>query len=142
MECLRRFDAPARGTCSEIIVVIVDDDDGFRNALAASLREDGHQVAEYAAPSALPPLPALSGISVLVTDFEMPGSDGLALADAFHAVHPGAPVILATACAEGSLQAQVAARGFLRLHRKSMGYDDLHGLLHELTQPPAVAGLH
>ncbi|MFQ5668152.1 MAG: response regulator [Candidatus Binatia bacterium] len=111
----------------------MDDDDNFRAALAASLRDDGHQVRECNSPRALPPQALLGEVSALVTDYDMPDTDGLTFADGFHAAHPRVPIVLATALSSGILRAQAAARDFLRLHDKLKGYEALHVLLHQLA---------
>jgi DNA-binding NtrC family response regulator len=117
-------------------VLLVDDNDGFRSALAWNLRDDGHDVREYGSPSALPPLATLPEVTIVVTDYEMPGSDGLALADAFHETRPQVPIVLVTAQWNSILRAQAAARDFLEVRRKPFDYDELHALLHRLSALP------
>jgi DNA-binding NtrC family response regulator len=111
-------------------IVVVDDEGSFRESLAEMLREDGHEVLAYPAPAAVPPLGSLDGIGLLLTDYEMPGQNGLVLADDFHAHHPAVPVLLVTAYRSG-LDAEVARRPFLRLAQKPIGYDALHRIIHE-----------
>jgi CheY-like chemotaxis protein len=48
----------------------------------------------------------------LITDYEMPGENGFALADDFHTHYPRVPVILVTAHRTQSLDAQVLDRPF------------------------------
>jgi len=120
-------------SCGEIIVLVVDDDENFRNAVADNLRDDGHPVLESDAPSRLPPLARLEQVALVVTDYQMPASDGLAFADAFHAAHPDVPIVLVSAQWTSDLRIQTAARSFLRVLRKPVDYDDLHALLHQLT---------
>lgn len=123
----RPLDLPHAGR--ECVVLLVDDDDGFRSALAENLREDGYAVVEYAAAQEVPPLGGLSDVSVLVTDYDMPGTDGLAFADRFHAVHPLVPIIMVTGSCTRHLQAAAAARGFVSLLPKPFHYDKLFRLL-------------
>jgi two-component system C4-dicarboxylate transport response regulator DctD len=118
---------------SECVVLLVDDDDGFRSALAENLRDDGYAVIEYAAAQEVPPLGGLSDVSVLVTDYDMPGTDGLAFADRFHSVHPRVPIIMVTGSCAAHLHAQAAARGFVSLLSKPFRYDKLHNLLPQLS---------
>lgn len=117
------------------MVVIIDDDDSFRNGLAEHLRDDGHAVTEYASPAALPPLDSMHAPALLITDYEMPGEDGLQLAKRFHEAHPDVPVVIVTARWTEYLDAQVAAGDFLRLIRKPLDYDLFHRTLHEITGP-------
>ena len=115
-------------------VLLVDDDDIFRHGLADNLREDGHAVLEYAAPNQVPPLPStLAEVSVVVTDYDMPGSDGLGFADRVHAACPSLPVVLLTADRQACVMADATARSFVRLIYKPVDYYQLHRLLHALV---------
>ena len=114
-------------------VLLIDDHDVFRRSLADNLRDDGHAVFEYAASGEVPPVSALSEVSVVVTDYDMPCGDGLGFADRVHAAHPSLPVVILTAHGEGTVAAQAAARGFVRLVYKPIEYHRLHQLLHALV---------
>jgi DNA-binding NtrC family response regulator len=124
--------------CDAISVLLLDDEPSFRMSLAEMLRDDGHQVRTYAAPAHLPPLPTLGNVAILVTDYEMPGKNGIILADAFHAQHPDVPVILATYYRTRSLDAQVLARPFVRLVEKPVDYALLHALIHDACAAACV----
>ncbi|HEY2386497.1 MAG TPA: response regulator [Candidatus Binatia bacterium] len=118
--------------CSAIRILLVDDEPSFRTSLAEMLREDGHGVGDHGAPAHVPALSSLKDVAILITDYEMPGTSGLALADAFHAQHPHVPVILVTAYRTTSLDAQVLDRPFLRFVQKPVDYVVLHTLIHEV----------
>ena len=120
--------APPHGT-----VLLLDDDDSFRNALAENLRDDGYNVAEYTTAHEVPPLTALGEVRAVVTDYDMPGTNGLIFADMFHAVHPNVPVIMVTSACTKTLEAQAAARDFVSLLRKPIEYGQLYHLLHDLA---------
>jgi DNA-binding NtrC family response regulator len=124
--------------CDAISVLLLDDELSFRMSLAEMLRDDGHEVHAYAAPAHLPPLPTLESVTILVTDYEMPGKNGITLADAFHAQHPDVPVILVTSYRTQSLDAQVLARPFLRLVEKPIDYALLHALIHDACAAACV----
>jgi DNA-binding NtrC family response regulator len=119
--------------CSDMPVLLVEDEDAFRVGLGEMLREDGHDVLEYPEPARLPQLGVLGHVSLLLCDYEMPGQNGLVLADRFHAAHPAVPIILLTGCRAYSLQREVAARDFLYLAEKPARYDDLHSLIHKVV---------
>ncbi len=114
----------------ELMVLLIDDDDSFRRALAENLREDGFQVADYAAARELPPLTALGHVKALVTDYDLPGINGMVLAERFHAAYPNVPIIMVTGACTRHLEAQAAACGFLSVLQKPLEYDKLHNLLH------------
>jgi DNA-binding NtrC family response regulator len=124
--------------CDAISVLLLDDEPSFRMSLAEMLGDDGHDVRAYAAPAHLPPLPTLENVAILVTDYEMPGKNGIILADAFHSQHPDVPVILVTAYRTHSLDAQVRARPFLRLVQKPIDYAVLHALIHDACAAACV----
>lgn len=113
------------------LVVLVDDDEGFRSALAETLRDDGRTVIEYGAPSEVPSLDGLRGAKLMITDYDMPGTNGLAFADAFHARHPAVPIVLITAFPTQTLVAEAAARGFVRLLPKPVDYEVVRQVLSE-----------
>lgn len=116
------------------MVLLLDDDAGFRSALAQNLREDGHDVRAFERPADLPNLDELSQVHVLVTDYSFGrGEDGLDLSMRFNAVHPGKPAILLTAYADGLVEEGVAHLPFLRLLTKPLRYEVLHGLIHSLV---------
>jgi two-component system C4-dicarboxylate transport response regulator DctD len=110
------------------VILLLDDDDDFRTAVADTLRDDGHEVLEYADPAEVP-LETLARATALMTDYRMPSTDGVAFADRFHAAHPAAPVIVTTSYSTAFLESQVAARPYIHLLRKPMDYPTLIGLL-------------
>jgi DNA-binding NtrC family response regulator len=77
-------------------VLIVDDDSSLRRVMRWALRNAGFQVLEY--PNALQALTALNElsdeVSVVVSDIDMPGMDGLALARVIAKRMPGLPVLM------------------------------------------------
>jgi DNA-binding NtrC family response regulator len=118
---------------------VIDDEGPFRESLAEMLRDDGHVVLEYATPADVPPVMALDVIDLLLTDFDMPGRNGLVFADEFHAHRPEVPVLLVTAY-HSDLVLEVARRPFLRMIPKPIGYDALHQMIHECAAPDSARG--
>jgi len=114
-------------------VLVIDTEESFRAALAGNLRDDGHAVLEYGNPRQLPPMADLVDIPVIITDYETPGENGLALADRWHAAYPGIQVIMVTAHWSRQLETQVATRRFMRLLSKPVDYEEVHRLVHELA---------
>jgi DNA-binding NtrC family response regulator len=111
------------------MVLLLDDDDDFRSALAANLVDDGYVVRHFARPGDLPPLTSFEGLTMLILDYQIAGEDGLAFADRFHATHPSVPVVMLTAYRSRFLDSQVASRDFITLHRKPVDYEELASLL-------------
>jgi DNA-binding NtrC family response regulator len=120
--------------CSAVHVLLVDDDETFRNGLAENLRDDGHEVVEYGDPRQVAAVGVPAGMSVAIIDYEMPHMHGFALADELHAARPELPIVLVTAYSPTELVEQTSARGFLRLCRKPIDYDALHALVHRMVE--------
>jgi CheY-like chemotaxis protein len=118
--------------CRVLTVLLVDDEPSFRLSLAEGLRDDGHQVLDYPSGTAVPPFATLPPDAILLTDFEMPGLDGLELADAFRRAHPSGHAILLSAYTIPAVDGAVAARPWLRFVSKPVDYETLHALIHQL----------
>ncbi len=114
-------------------MLLVDPDECFRSGLAENLRDDGHDVREYAAPADVPLLAAVGNIAVAVLDFSMPTDDRLALADALHMACPAVAVILVTPYCSDGTDPEVASRSFLHVQSRPLEYEVLHLLIHRLS---------
>ena len=131
--CLRK----ARRT-SDPTVLLLDEDDDFRNGLAEHLRDDGYVVRECAVPNDLPPLDALRDIRLVITDYQLAGDDGLRFSDRFHGTFPEVPIVMVTSLWTHHLEAASRRRHFLHLLLKPLEYTELYALISKLT---AKAGL-
>jgi FixJ family two-component response regulator len=118
--------------CSAIVVVLVDDDAGFRSGVAALLRDDGHEVHEYGDPHDVA-ADGLEAAHFLATDHHVADLDGVTFADRVHQCLPALPIMLVTAYWTVEVEAAVAARPFLHLCRKPVDYDGLHDRIHALA---------
>ena len=118
--------------CNALPVVVVDDDASFRIGLAANLEDDGHPVSAYGDPGEVPP-DVLAAARVVVTDYQMADVDGLAFADAIHATAPRTGIVLATAYWSVEIEAEIVVREYVCLCRKPLDYEELHALVHRLT---------
>ena len=89
-------------------IVLVDDDDGSRAAMATGLRRVGYEVDEFdAGEPALAAFEAEEPADVLITDVRMPGMDGYELVRRVRALRPGIAVLMVTAFGDvdGAVQA-------------------------------------
>lgn len=111
------------------MLLLVDDDQNFREALGVLLRGDGYHVEEFPDPGHVPPLESLPTIQALVVDHEMPGESGLAFADRFHRALPAVPIVMVTSYPVEELKHLLAARPHITLRHKPIDYDELAGLL-------------
>ena len=83
-------------------LLVVDDDAAVRKLEVRILSQFGHKVLEAEGPVEAMKLAAATPIiHLLLTDFSMPGADGLELAEQFRTVHPHTPVLMVS----GSLEA-------------------------------------
>ena len=111
------------------MVLLLDDDDDFRSALAANLTDDGYRVEHFARAADMPSLTSFEDLTMLILDYSMRGEDGLSFADRFHAAHPEVPVVMVTAYWSDYLDAEIAARQFITLRRKPVDYEELARML-------------
>ncbi|RGP56409.1 sigma-54-dependent transcriptional regulator [Pseudomonas abyssi] len=94
-----------KGTSSRIL--LVEDDDALREALADTLMLGGYDYLEAASAEAALQLLQQDSVSMVVSDVNMPGMDGHALLRTLRSQYPQLPVLLMTAY--GTVQQAVAA---------------------------------
>lgn len=119
-------------------ILLIDDDEDVRTALAANLRDDGYTVREFTSPPSSPESLNLGDVDVVISDYRTGGTDGLLLADGLHRTHPRLPVVLITAYWSHHLENEAARRGNVHLWRKPFDYEELYAWLAGM-QPPARA---
>jgi DNA-binding NtrC family response regulator len=89
-------------------IVLVDDDDGSRAAMATGLRRVGYEITEFdSGEAALASFEAAEPVDVLITDVRMPGMDGYELVRRVRALRPEIAVLMVTAFGDvdGAVQA-------------------------------------
>ena len=94
-----------RGSSSRIL--LVEDDDALREALADTLTLGGYDYLEAASAEAALKLLEQESVSMVVSDVNMPGMDGHALLRTLRSEYPQLPVLLMTAY--GTVQQAVTA---------------------------------
>ena len=77
-------------------VLVVEDERYVRESLREILREKGYEVVEAGAVAEAMALLARSPVDVVLTDFRLPGADGLEVVRQVQAVSPDVPVIVLT----------------------------------------------
>jgi CheY-like chemotaxis protein len=96
--------APSRATARTarpLSVLLVDDDLLVLDNIAAMLDDLGHAVIEArSGEEAVQLLRRMPKLDIVVTDYAMPGMNGLQLAEAVDAERPGMPVVLCSGYAE------------------------------------------
>ena len=94
-----------KGSSSRIL--LVEDDDALREALADTLMLGGYDYLEAASAEAALKLLEQESVSMVVSDVNMPGMDGHALLRTLRSQYPQLPVLLMTAY--GTVQQAVTA---------------------------------
>jgi PAS domain S-box-containing protein len=91
---------PSDQLCDPLVILAVDDDDLVLTNTAGMLEELGHTV--FQAASGMEALRMLEqgSVDLVVTDYAMPGMNGVQLADEIEQRLPGLPVIIITGFAE------------------------------------------
>lgn len=110
-------------------ILLLDDDNDFRTALAENLRYEGHRVVELDTPAEAADSSRFDDVAVVVADYHLPSQSGLAFVDAFHAAHPAIPVILITGDPSSYIDDAIDRRPFIRLQRKPMDYQELEAAI-------------
>ena len=89
-------------------VLVIDDDELFRDYLATELRRAGYWVRELADGRELPQLLAQDAYDALITDLMMPQVNGALCIRLARAMVPDLPVIAVTGAAAGDLPPEAA----------------------------------
>ncbi len=109
---------PAR----ERVVVLIDDDDSVRRALARRLRAAGHVVEAFATPVAFLERTEELDVGAIITDLQMPGMTGLELQGALQSAGSEVPIIFISA--HGDVDTGVAAMRAGAVHFLSKPFAD------------------
>jgi two-component system NtrC family response regulator len=114
-------------------ILIIDDDDSFRAALAESLGDLGHDVLE--ASRAEEAFGLIGSAEVAFQDLKMPGLSGI---DFLRMVRPTIPVIVLTAFADTSNTIEAIKLGAFDHLTKPIGRGDLVRILSEVLKKPRL----
>ena len=106
-------------------VAVVEDEESFRESLEGLFQSVGHEVLVYLSGEEFMQSGRLADIDCLITDFGLPGMNGIDLLRAAHAVRPDLPVIIITARPEPSILTRALAAGAYRAFTKPVNSFDL-----------------
>ena len=123
-------------------IVVLDDDAGFRVALAENLRDDGHRVEEFASTPNVSVLSELGHIDAVFTHYHLPQQNGLEFVDSVHAVYPRLPVVVVTADPSSAIDAAVSRRPFTSLQRKPLEYGDVRRIVEQIASASCTPARH
>src|SRR5438552_815953 len=112
--------APEKTTIAGGRILIVDDDDGVRENLAELFQVVGYSVVTAgSAPEAMGKL-AHHDVDLLLTDYRMPGPNGVELIESARRVKPGLRAILMTAFGHTFTATETARGGAVRHSNKAL----------------------
>ncbi|MGQ3051971.1 MAG: hybrid sensor histidine kinase/response regulator [Roseateles sp.] len=121
----------------QALIIYVDDDDVMRLTVRALLERAGYRVGLCG--SAQEALALLAEVAdeaaLLVTDFNMPDGDGLALTRTVRRRHPALPVLISSGYVSETLARQAAAHGARAVLHKERMLEDLVARVRETLQP-------
>ena len=112
-------------------ILIIDDDKSFREALAESVRDFGHDVVE--ASGAQEAFKLIGNVDAAFLDLKMPGISGI---EFLRETKPMAPVIVLTAFADSSNTIEAIKLGAFDHLTKPIGRSDLQRVLAEALKNP------
>ena len=114
-------------------ILIIDDDKSFREALAESVRDFGHDVVE--ASGAQEAFKLIGNVDAAFLDLKMPGISGI---EFLREAKPMAPVIVLTAFADSSNTIEAIKLGAFDHLTKPIGRSDLRRVLAEALKNPQI----
>ena len=110
-------------------ILIVDDDEGVRENLAELFTVVGYRVVTAAsAPEALESL-VRERVDLLLTDYRMPGPNGVELIAAARRARPGLRAVLMTAFGDSFTEIESVRRGAVGYLNKPFEADEVTGLV-------------
>ena len=118
-------------------VLVVEDEDGAREGLRQLLELLGYQVVALASGEEARALPVESPFEVLLTDYLLPGIDGVLLSHELVARWPALRVILMSGYAENDLVREAVAAGRLRYLAKPFDVATLAREIRKALREPA-----
>ena len=117
--------------CDARVIAVVDDDEGFRDALQLLLRTFGFQVEAFASGKEFLQSSRLEAVGCVILDLAMPDMNGLEVQQQLAARCPQIPVVFITANRDDYLGQCASATGALAVLRKPANDEKLVGLLRE-----------
>ncbi len=110
-------------------ILVVDDDDGVRENLAELFELVGYTILTAgSAPEALRKL-SEHRVDLLLTDYRMPGPNGVELIEAARRLKPGLRAILMTAFGDSFTEIESVRRGAIGYVNKPFEADEIAGLV-------------
>lgn len=114
---------------TDACILVVDDDEGVRENLAELFQDVGYSVMTAGnAPEAIQKLTA-GEVDLLLTDYRMPGPNGVELIESARRVKPRLKAILMTAFGDVFTEIESVRRGAIGYVNKPFEADEITGLV-------------
>jgi two-component system response regulator RegA len=134
---------------SSLSILLVDDDENFRERMARALRDRGHEVHTAASPGEALRLAGEDSPECAVVDLRMPGGSGLDVVSALKSLDPATAIVVLTGYGSIATALEAVRRGALHYLQKPVDADELlavfarEGLLppHQLPEEPVAPSL-
>jgi FixJ family two-component response regulator len=117
--------------CSARVIAVVDDDEGFRDALHLFLRTFGFQVEAFASGKEFLRSGRLEAVGCVILDLAMPAMNGLEVQQRLAQRGLEIPIVFVTAHRDDYLGQCAAATGALAVLRKPTDDEELVRLVRE-----------
>ncbi|WDP91569.1 MAG: response regulator [Desulfobacter sp.] len=136
-QCKNREDSPEDGTLpggKGEHILVVDDEPVLIRLMETMLPKLGYRVTTFLTPGrALAYVLETGGdMDMVITDFSMPGMDGLEFASQVRASNPGIPILLCTGYSQDLTKEKMAAAGIDDFLMKPLTRDDLGKKIYDL----------
>jgi FixJ family two-component response regulator len=119
----------AEATVSRYLISIVDDDEGFREAMMSLMKSVGFEVEAFSSAEDFLAFPRLDSTSCLIADVHMPTMTGIELHRQLMASGRRIPVILMTAYPDDNVRVRALACGVIGYLSKTFDDDALLGFV-------------
>src|SRR4051794_6342706 len=110
---------------TKTLISIVDDDQGFREALTGLIRSHGYRARAFSSATAFLASRSIRNTSCLITDIHMPGMTGVELYSRLVESGHGIPTILVTAYPDDGVRARALSAGVICYLSKPFVADEL-----------------
>jgi len=134
---------------TSLSILLVDDDENFRERMARALRDRGHEVRTARSPGEATRLATEDSPECAVVDLRMPGGSGLEVVSSLRSIDPGTAVVVLTGYGSIATALEAVRRGALHYLQKPVDADELLAAFArggplpaaEVTEEPAAPSL-
>jgi two-component system, LuxR family, response regulator FixJ len=119
------------GRCNVPVIAVVDDDEGFRDALERFLRMSAFHVEAFASGAEFLQWNRMDSVGCVILDLAMPEMSGLEVQEQLVARGLEIPIVFVTAHSDEQLGQCASAAGALAVLRKPVDHDALVRLVRE-----------